>query len=88
LCDRNLDDLNAQLRHWLDTVANPRVHATTQYVVNEAFAVAMAVAPRWSRGVSAGMRWTGWPRPDALWVRSRGLPGARAPSPSAASRRR
>ena len=26
---RNLDDLNAQLRHWLDTVANPRVHATT-----------------------------------------------------------
>ncbi len=27
---RNLDDLNAQLRHWLDTVANPRVHATTQ----------------------------------------------------------
>ena len=35
---RNLDDLNAQLRHWLDTVANPRVHATTQRVVNEAFA--------------------------------------------------
>jgi transposase len=35
---RNLDDLNAQLRHWLDTVANPRVHATTQCVVNEAFA--------------------------------------------------
>ena len=31
---RNLDDLNAQLRHWL---ANPRVHATTQRVVNEAF---------------------------------------------------
>ncbi|MGC2222911.1 MAG: IS21 family transposase [Methylocella sp.] len=29
---RNLDDLNAQLRHWLDTVANPRVHATTQRV--------------------------------------------------------
>jgi len=27
---RNLDDLNAQLRHWLDTVANPRVHATTR----------------------------------------------------------
>ena len=22
---RNLDDLNAQLRHWLDTVANPRM---------------------------------------------------------------
>jgi transposase len=35
---RNLDDLNAQLRHWLDTVANPRVHATTQCVVNQAFA--------------------------------------------------
>jgi transposase len=35
---RNLDDLNAQLRHWLDTVANPRVHATTQRVINEAFA--------------------------------------------------
>jgi transposase len=29
---RNLDDLNAQLRHWLDTVANPRVHATTQRI--------------------------------------------------------
>jgi transposase len=35
---RDLDDLNAQLRHWLDTVANPRVHATTKRVVNEAFA--------------------------------------------------
>jgi transposase len=35
---RNLDDLNSQLRHWLDTIANPRVHATTQRVVNEAFA--------------------------------------------------
>ena len=35
---RNLDDLNDQLRHWLDTVANPRVHATTNRVVNEAFA--------------------------------------------------
>jgi len=35
---RNLEDLNAQLRSWLDTVANPRVHATTQRVVNEAFA--------------------------------------------------
>ena len=22
---RNLDDLNAQLRHWLDTVTNPRL---------------------------------------------------------------
>ncbi len=35
---RNLDDLNEQLRHWLNTVANPRVHATTRRVVNEAFA--------------------------------------------------
>jgi transposase len=35
---RNLDDLNIQLRHWLDTVANPRVHATTQRVVNDTFA--------------------------------------------------
>jgi len=35
---RNLDDLNAQLRHWLDSVANPRTHATTLRVVNEAFA--------------------------------------------------
>jgi transposase len=35
---RNLDDLNAQFRHWLDTVANPRRHATTRRVVAEAFA--------------------------------------------------
>ncbi|ASP89516.1 IS21 family transposase (plasmid) [Sinorhizobium meliloti] len=35
---RNLEDLNAQLRHWLDTVANPRTHATTLRIVNEAFA--------------------------------------------------
>ena len=35
---RDLEDLNRQLRHWLDTVANPRVHATTRRVVNEAFA--------------------------------------------------
>ncbi len=35
---RNLEDLNGQLRHWLNTVANPRVHATTLKVVNEAFA--------------------------------------------------
>jgi transposase len=33
---RNLDDLNARLRGWIDTVANARVHATTQRV-NEAF---------------------------------------------------
>ena len=35
---RNLDDLNRQLRQWLDLVANPRVHATTHRVVSEAFA--------------------------------------------------
>jgi len=35
---RNLDELNTQLTHWLATVANPRVHATTRRVVNEAFA--------------------------------------------------
>jgi len=35
---QNLDDLDGQLRHWLDTVANPRVHATTRRVVAEAFA--------------------------------------------------
>src|SRR5213075_2357263 len=37
---RNLDDLNTQLRHWLDTVANPRRHATTTTgrVVAEHFA--------------------------------------------------
>jgi transposase len=35
---RNLDDLNGQLQQWLDSVANPRLHATTQRVVNEAFA--------------------------------------------------
>ena len=35
---RNLDDLNGQLRHWLDSVANARVHATTRRVVAGAFA--------------------------------------------------
>jgi transposase len=35
---RNLDDLNAQLADWLDTVANLRTHGTTQRVVAEAFA--------------------------------------------------
>jgi transposase len=36
---RSLEDLNVQLQHWLDTLANVRVHATTQRVVSEAFAV-------------------------------------------------
>ena len=35
---RNLEDLNDQLRRWLDGVANPRTHATTRRVVSEAFA--------------------------------------------------
>lgn len=35
---RNLEDLNAQLADWLGTVANVRVHGTTQRVVAEAFA--------------------------------------------------
>jgi len=35
---RNLDDLNQQLRQWLDQVANVRVHATTRRVVAEHFA--------------------------------------------------
>ena len=35
---RNLDDLNAQLDDWLATVANVRLHGTTQRVVSAAFA--------------------------------------------------
>ncbi len=35
---RNLDDLNVQLIDWLDTVANLRVHGTTQRIIAEAFA--------------------------------------------------
>jgi transposase len=35
---RNLDDLNAQYRHWLETVANARRHATTGRIVAEHFA--------------------------------------------------
>lgn len=35
---RDLDDLNVQLADWLATVANARVHGTTQRVVAEAFA--------------------------------------------------
>ncbi len=35
---RNLDDLNTQFRDWLDTVANPRRHATTGRIVLEHFA--------------------------------------------------
>jgi len=39
---RNLEDLNAQLDDWLATVANVRVHGTTQRVVAEAFAAEKA----------------------------------------------
>jgi len=35
---RNIDDLNAQFDAWRREVANPRVHATTGRVVEEAFA--------------------------------------------------
>jgi transposase len=35
---RNLADLNERLRRWLDGVANCRLHATTRWVVSEAFA--------------------------------------------------
>jgi transposase len=59
---RNLDDLNVQLQHWLDTVANPRVHATTQCVVKEAFAaenppgrVAARLVPRRAQVGTAGL---------------------------------
>jgi hypothetical protein len=39
---RNLEDLNAELAEWLATVANVRVHGTTQRVVAEAFAAEKA----------------------------------------------
>ncbi len=35
---RNIDDLNAQFEAWRSEIANPRVHATTDRVVDEAFA--------------------------------------------------
>lgn len=35
---RNIDDLNAQFDAWRCEIANPRVHATTERVVDEAFA--------------------------------------------------
>lgn len=36
---RNMDDLNAQFNAWREEIANPRVHATTNKIVNEAFAI-------------------------------------------------
>ncbi|WP_211270574.1 transposase [Tritonibacter mobilis] len=35
---RKLDDLNAQFEAWRMEIANPRVHATTQRIIDEAFA--------------------------------------------------
>ncbi len=35
---RNIDDLNAQYDRWRTEIANPRVHATTGRVIDEAFA--------------------------------------------------
>lgn len=35
---RDIDDLNLQFKAWLSGIANPRLHATTGRVVNEAFA--------------------------------------------------
>ena len=35
---KNLDDLNAQFEQWRTQVANPRVHATINRIVDEAFA--------------------------------------------------
>ncbi len=35
---RNLDDLNAQFDRWREAIANPRRHATTGRVVDQAFA--------------------------------------------------
>lgn len=35
---RDLDDLNAQFEEWRTTIANPRVHATTNRIVDEHFA--------------------------------------------------
>ncbi|CAA9347765.1 MAG: Mobile element protein, partial [uncultured Microvirga sp.] len=35
---RNMEHLNAELRLWLDTVANVRLHGTTNRIVAEAFA--------------------------------------------------
>jgi hypothetical protein len=41
-CFANLEDLNRQLRQWLDAVANVRLHGTTGRVVAEHFAAERA----------------------------------------------
>ena len=45
-CFRNLDDLNAQLDDWLATVANVRLHGTTQRIVSQAFTAEQAELQR------------------------------------------
>ena len=59
---RNLDDLNVQLQHWLDTVANPRVHATTPCVVNDQPSIRRLRFSVVGPGVSASPEWgSRWP---------------------------
>jgi transposase len=86
---RNLDDLNAQLRRWLDEVANLRTHATTGRVVAEHFAEASRhclegpassrCRPAHSPPCSA---WTGaspargWSRSAAISTACRTAPGS------------
>ena len=51
----NLDDLERSAPPWLDTIANPRVHATTRRIVNEAFAEEKpALKPSPSAAISGG----------------------------------
>jgi transposase len=49
---RDLDDLNAQLHQWLDTVANVRVHATTRRPAR--------VAPVTGRSAPGGRQCRDW----------------------------
>jgi len=74
---RNLDDLNAQLDDWLTTVANLRMHGTTQKVVAEAFAAERAprVCERLPRPVN-----------HISCLRARARPGAAEPPASAPPR--
>jgi len=68
---RDLDDLNAQFRPWLDEAANVRTHATTRRVVAEHFAEhfaeerrASSRCPRGRSGRCCG--WTG-ASPAGAW---------------------
>lgn len=38
---RDMDDLNAQFEEWRTTIANPRLHVTTQWIVDAHFAEEM-----------------------------------------------